>query len=424
MLLRTPWGLFALVWLDWVCARSWLVVGGIIVMDARYLVDSASDGAFAIDGNQRIVAWNFRVRRLLGHTRREVIGKPCSDVLRAVLPDGEPLCVPDCEGLRCFRQFQPFEAVSCLARHKDHHWVPLDITSVVTARRVRSDDELTGIATIFLHNGKDKSERPLADTRLQIFTFGRFCLSTGARSLKVEDWQRKQALTLLKLLVANAGRALPREILIDVLWPETDEGTGWKRLKVTVYSLRRELRAAGIHEEIVETTGKAYLLRREAIWLDSQAYEACITKGVGCRDRQRWEMALNHFSEAQRLYRGDYMEEDIHADWCAEERERFREVHLEMSADMAECHVKLGQYAEAVGVCRAILVVDPCREGIHRALMEYLAFLGHIDSARAQYHHCRQILATELGVEPMPETQKLYRQIIAGKGSVSATKPG
>ncbi len=61
------------------------------MIDARYLIDYASDAAFAIDGSCRIVAWNYRARRLLGYTRREVIGERCSDVLQAVLPDGEPL---------------------------------------------------------------------------------------------------------------------------------------------------------------------------------------------------------------------------------------------------------------------------------------------------------------------------------------------
>ncbi len=376
------------------------------MIDARYLVDYASDAAFAIDGKQRIVAWTYRARRLLGFTRREVIGKLCSDVLRAVLPEGEPLCVPNCEGARCFDRFQPFEVTACLARHKDRHWVPLDIASVVMPRRTRNGDQLTAIAAVFMRSEGENAERPLAARRLQVFTFGRFGLSVGSQGLMVEKWQRKQALTLLKLLVANLGQAVPREVLIDAMWPEADEDTGWGRLKVTVSSLRRQLRAADIGQEVVETKGKAYVLRPDAVWLDAQAYEVCIAEGAAFRDRQRWDDALDHFREAQRLYRGPYMVEDIHADWCAEERERLREIHLEMLADMAECHVALDQYAEAVAICRTILVDDPCREGIHRTLMEYLVCLGHTDSARAQYHHCRRVLADELGVEhhfPAPE---------------------
>jgi DNA-binding SARP family transcriptional activator len=392
------------------------------MFDARYLVDYASDAAFAIDGEQRIVAWNYRIRRLLGYTRKEVLGKHCSDVLQAVLPDGEPLCVPGCEGARCFERFQPFEATACLAPHKDSHWVPLDIASVVMSKRARNGDQVTGVAAIFLHNNREKAELPLAGTRLRIFTFGRFGLSAGSHGLNVEKWERKQALTLMKILVAQLGRAVPREVLIDVLWPEADERAGWERLKVTMSSLRRQLRAAGIGGEVVETCGKAYVLRREAVWVDAQAYEACIADGAACRGRKRWAAAIDHFREARRLYRGHYMSEDLHADWCAEERERLREIHLENLADMAECHAELGQYAEAVAVCRTILVDDPCREGIHRTLMEYLLCLGHTDSARAQYHHCRRILADELGVEPMPETQEIYRRIIAGEAAAIATR--
>ena len=98
------------------------------------------------------------------------------------------------------------------------------------------------------------------------------------------------------------------------------------------------------------------------------------------------------------------------------------EIHLEMLADIAECHVACGRYGEAVSVYRKILVDDPCRESIHRALMEYLVRLGHIDSAVAQYRHCQRVLARELDVEPMAETQRLYRQINAGEAGAATEK--
>ncbi len=116
------------------------------------------------------------------------------------------------------------------------------------------------------------------------------------------------------------------------------------------------------------------------------------------------------------------MEENIHADWCAEERDRLREVHLEMLTSMAECYAACGRYAEAVSVYRSILVDDPCRERVHRTLMTHLVRLGHFDSAVAQYHHCARILGEELDVEPMPETRRLYEQILAGEAQAAIEK--
>jgi DNA-binding SARP family transcriptional activator len=174
--------------------------------------------------------------------------------------------------------------------------------------------------------------------------------------------------------------------------------------------------------DVVETVGEAYVLRREAVWVDAEVFERCIDEGSAKQRQGQWEEALHCYREAQRLYRGDYLEEDIHADWCAEERDRLHEIHLEMLAGMGECHAACGRYEEAVSVSRKILVDDPCRESMHRVLMEYLIRLGHIDSAMAQYRHCERVLAQELDVEPMVETQRLYRQIATGEAAAAFEK--
>jgi DNA-binding SARP family transcriptional activator len=358
----------------------------------------------------------------LGYAAEEVIGQNCSDVLQAVYAHGEPLCVPGCEGIRCFRSYKPFAASSSYARHKDGGWVPVNLATVVTSKRVQSSHDSSVLAVVFLRGDGEKQRLPLLGQTLQIFTFGRFGLAAGGSSLAVEKWERKQAVSLLKFLVAHLGRAVHREVLSECLWPEADERSGRERLKVTVYALRRQLRAAGMSGDIVETAGEAYVLRREAVWVDAEVFERCVNEGSAEQRRGQWEEALHCYREAQRLYRGDYLEEDIHADWCAEERDRLHEIHLEMLTDMAECHVACGRYGEAVSVCRKILVDEPCRESIHRALMEYLVRLGHIDSAVAQYRHCQRVLAREFGVEPMAETHRLYRQINAGEAGAATEK--
>jgi PAS domain S-box-containing protein len=392
------------------------------MIDARYLVDYASDAAFAIDDDLTIVAWNYGARRLLGYIRREVLGRHCSEVLQVVSHNGEPLCVPDCEGARCFRHFRAFSASSCRVRHKDGGWVPVNISSVVMPKKARPSQTRSAVAAVILRGEEEEDYPSLPGQKLQIFTLGRFGLAAGGRSLAVKSWERKQAVTLLKYLVANLGRPVHRETLVELLWPEIDEDRGWKRLKVTIHSLRHQLRSAGIVEEIVETVGKNYALRREAVWVDSEAFEKCIGEGAILQHQQQWDKALHHFDEARRLYRGDYMEEDVYADWCTAERERLFEIYLELLTRMAECHARVGHFAEAVRVCRDALIRDPVRESFHRTLMEYLVRLGNAEQAMAQYHDCRRLLARELDVEPMPETQRLYQNIHEEFRGVAAEK--
>ena len=392
------------------------------MMDARYLVDYASDAAFAIDDRQRIVAWNYGARRLMEYTRREVLGRHCWEVFQAVCPNGEPLCVPGCEGAVCFKQSRAFAAPSCRMRHKDGRWVPVNFESVVMPKRARSSDTAAAVAVIFLRSESEKRDRSLPEQNLQIFTLGRFGLVAKGRELSIEKWERKQAVTLLKFLVVHLGRPVHREILSEFFWPDIDEDRAWKRLKVTVHFLRQQLRLAGIDENIVETVDKTYALRREAVWVDSVAFEGGVAEGAALQRQQRWDKALHCYEEAQHLYRSDYMEEDIYADWCAAEREQLHEIYLEMLAGMAECHAANGHYAEAVQVCRTALVRDPCRESFHRTLMEYLVRLGRADWAMDQYHRCHRLLTDELGVEPMHETQRLYRKILERYGRAPVEK--
>ena len=47
------------------------------------LFNSTSDGVFAVDGDMRIIAFNKTAEKILGVSRQEALGRPCSEVLRA-----------------------------------------------------------------------------------------------------------------------------------------------------------------------------------------------------------------------------------------------------------------------------------------------------------------------------------------------------
>jgi len=392
------------------------------MIDAHNMVDHASDAAFAIDQGLNITAWNRGAQLLLGYEPSEVIDRRCSEILRAVLPGGEPLCVPSCDGIQCFLREQPFAASACRARHKDGGSVPMSIASVVIPKHARRSHSDSAVAVIFLREGEEKQGGPPPERALQIFVLGRFGVAVSGHRLAVENWKRKQSLTLLKYLVAHLGHPVHREALTEYLWPDVDEGDGRGRLKVTVYYLRCQLRAAGLPDDVVQTAGKTYVLKDEMVWVDAEAFQRLVAEGSTLQREKRWDEALNLYEEAQHLYRGDYLEEDIYVDWCAAERERLHEIYLEVLAGMIDCHAEHGHYAKAVQICRTALVRDPCRESFHRALMEHLVHLGRADWALAQYHSCRRILARELGVEPMPQTRRLHRQILEGDVGASIEK--
>jgi DNA-binding SARP family transcriptional activator len=376
------------------------------------MIEFASDAAFAIDDGSQVVGWNRAAEQLLGYAPDEVIGRRCAEVLRAVLPGGEPLCTPGCELFRCFRGCRPRSVPSCRVRRKNGEWLTVGYSSLVMPGQAQGSRNGDIVAVVFLHEKEEQRARVPQHGVLQVFTLGKFGLAAGGSRVAVEKWKRRQAVTLLKYLVTQLDRPVHRERLLECLWPDVDEERAWGRLKVTMYYLRAQLRAAGSGQDVIRTVGDAYQLRRDAVWVDAEQFEKLVAEGRALESNGRGDEALRCYDEAQFLYRGDYLEQDVFADWCAEERERLREIHMEMLTRKAERNAQRGEYMEAVQVCRKGLVHDPCRESFHRAAMQYLVLLGRPDWALAQFRHCQAVLAREFGVEPMAETQRVYRQIL------------
>jgi DNA-binding SARP family transcriptional activator len=175
-------------------------------------------------------------------------------------------------------------------------------------RQARRSGSGAIVAVVFLREREETHVQSPPHGALQIFALGSFGLAAGGRSVAVERWKRKKAVTLLKYLVTHIDRPVHRERILDCLWPDVDEHRGWGRLKVTIYYLRRQLRATGMGEDVVRTVGDAYLLRRDAVWVDAAIFEKFVADGRTLQDQRRWEEALRCYDEAQFLYRGDYLE--------------------------------------------------------------------------------------------------------------------
>jgi len=377
---------------------------------ASDLVAHASDPAFSLSPDLKVLAWNQRAQDLLGYSPDEVRGRSCHEVIQGVLPGGIPLCTPDCPARLCFGQCLPFQARYCLVPRKDGQRVRVALSTIA----LPEPDEDGARAVVLMHPLEEDLHPPAP---LRIFTLGRFALAVGDRPVPLERWHRKQALTLLKVLVTFRGQAVHRERLMEALWPEAGEAEARNRLKVTLHALRHGLREAGVTSEVVGTAGESYFLRREAVWVDVEAFEALAHSGETLARQGQPEQAITRLEEARALYRGDYLPEDLYAGWCAEERERLREIFLGAMEHLADLYARQGRLEQAISTARDVLAHEPLRESLHRALMDYLLQAGRPDEALAQYQACARVLARQLGVRPSPSTRRLYRRILQSSAS-------
>jgi len=238
-------------------------------------------------------------------------------------------------------------------------------------------------------------------------------LALGERSIPDHAWPRRAARTLLLLLLATPGHRLPRDRVLDLLWPETPPAAAVNALGVALHALRRVLEPdlrAGRASAYVETAGDTVALRAEsAAWVDADAFEATLVRAAMAPPAERPAL----LREALTLYGGDFLSDEPEADWSLAQRERLRRAWRGAVVDLAEHDLASSHPLAAVPALERLVAADPCDEATHRALMRSYAAAGRRFEALGQFERCAKTLRDELGTEPEVETTALAAEIRA-----------
>jgi len=211
--------------------------------------------------------------------------------------------------------------------------------------------------------------------------------------------------SLLAYLALHSDQRHPREVLVELLWPECDYRTGLSRLSTAVWALRRELESPDEPGTLVVTNRHSVGLNPAAVETDVAAFEAAVRAGRASQGDER----LPKLTQAIELYRGEFLP-GYYEDWVIAEQRRLAELYHEALSGVLSALEREGRLDEATEhACRG-LERDPLREEIHRALMRFHLAAGHPEQALRQYVALRDLLKRELGAPPSPETRTVARQ--------------
>lgn len=381
--------------------------------DALELVERSSDAAFAIDGALRVLAWNARAEALLDISHQEAVKQTCYGLLAGRSEQGKAICGPDCAAVTCFLRDIPFTHPGMVVNGVGGKDRRVHVGSIVLPEPVQRGLPKAIIFLRPLDAQVGRGSMPDAPT-LRVYTLGRFRLEAEGKELNWRAWPRRQAVTLLRILVSRRGRPVQRDVLIDALWPDLDPKEGLKRLKVVVHGVRRGLEPLrnGNGPSLITTEGDGYCLPvGEGLWVDADRFQELAQQAEAAATRGLWQKAISAFEAAAALYGGDYLEDDRYSDWVASERERLQEVYLTLLLNGASLYAETGLLERATQMCQKAVAIDPCRESAQRLLMACLWKNGRRAEALRQFGLCRQALRQELSVDPMPETVDLYQRI-------------
>jgi DNA-binding SARP family transcriptional activator len=116
---------------------------------------------------------------------------------------------------------------------------------------------------------------------LEVRCLGTFGVYDGGRRLG--PWSSRRAKALLKHLVLHRHRPVPREVLMEVFWPDAWPAAARNNLHGAVHALRRFLREVhGDVEHIVFEDGCYSLAPELELWDDVSEFERLAREAHRC----------------------------------------------------------------------------------------------------------------------------------------------
>jgi DNA-binding SARP family transcriptional activator len=247
------------------------------------------------------------------------------------------------------------------------------------------------------------------------------CLLGPFRVLQAEQVvpvRGDKLIALLCQLALHYREGVPRDALLQTLWPGRDTALALEALYSRVHSIQKLLGQWLDGDSLVTCTAGRYRLNQAAgVGVDVACFELLADAGdqhAGAGDPAASSTAYRH---AIQLYQGDLWTEadDLQA---IVERERLRARYLSLLARLADQAYGAGDYLASLRYAQGLLDRAPCREDAHRLIMRCHVRLGERAQAFEQYRLCAAILRAEYGAAPERATTALYEQVRLDPGLV------
>jgi DNA-binding SARP family transcriptional activator len=271
-----------------------------------------------------------------------------------------------------------------------------DLLSVVVRRADRlTAGELGSVAGADISEARARIVQQQA-SRLFIRGFGQLVVHRGGWEARGIGVPKRRLRLLLSLLVAHAGEQLPREVVLDTLWPDSNPRAAVNSLNQSIFQLRRLLDPEyrdGVSPPYVVSTIESVALNQDLIRTDLDEFRRRV-RGLA--------NPLNGSAkgaDALEMMRGEYLADARYAEWAEPIRGR---VHAEVRAALVP--MLRGADRFALRAADILIELDPFDETAHVARWHALAEAGRREAARRASAAFIKRYRDELAAEPSAET--------------------
>ena len=214
---------------------------------------------------------------------------------------------------------------------------------------------------------------------------------------------------LVAYLLCYRDGPIDRSQAATILWPDRPEHRARRCLATALWRLRG---VDGMEDWLdTELANRVRINPESTVAVDIVEFEDALTDFL----RQRGDATdaqMARALDATTLYQRDAFDQ-IDAEWIYVERERLRQLLVDGLGQLARNFEAKDKTNRMIEIAERLARMEPLREDVHRLLMRGYLARGARAKAIAQYRICQGELADALGIEPMDETQSLYRDLVA-----------
>ena len=249
---------------------------------------------------------------------------------------------------------------------------------------------------------------------LSVRVMGEFLLQRGERIYRTGDFHRPIVARLLQYFVVHTGGPIPRDRILEDLWPE---GAPEKTV-VTLRTLNSHLRS--LLDPYMRPRGpnRYIVVERDNFHFDP--YGVVDSDLARFTTQMEQALALNDL-DASRLASLEAILADYapllpdlpYTDWLLEPRRRLEDLYLEGALRLAEGYLSQRDWRQSQRWLRNVLQVAPWQEQAWQMLMRVHARQGQRGLALKAYHEAKMAMERNLGAAPGELTTWLYERLQA-----------
>lgn len=212
---------------------------------------------------------------------------------------------------------------------------------------------------------------------------------------------RRKSRALLYYLAAHPT-PVARDHLLAFFWPDADRQGAQQNLRSTLYGLRKSI------DDPLQVDDDSITLA-PGTTVDVRTFTAQLAQP---------NAVLPTLQAALALYSGDFLQDftlpDLPEfdDWAAIEREHYRRLAISGYTRLSHLYELQQAYRPALDALDRALAFEPLQEDLQRTALRLQYLAGDRAGAIRRYEALRNLLADEMGVPPMAETQALYDALI------------